>query len=183
MLNTSHAESLAPEDLVEVGYVSGAYGIRGWVRIKPYSADAQALLKVKDWWLDKPGLREVSVRQVKEHSGDVVVQFMGIEERNLAEALKGAVVSIERSRFPSLPKDEFYWVDLIGLDVENMQGESLGAVREMIDNGAHPILVVQGVVPEGAKPAPDVLIPFVEQFIGTVDLAGKKITVDWGIDY
>jgi 16S rRNA processing protein RimM len=173
-----------PDDLVLVGHVTGAFGIQGWVRIKPYSADADALLHAKTWWLDKPDLRDVDMMQAKTHGEDVVAQLMGVADRNAAEALKGTAVQIRRSHFPPLSNDEFYWVDLIGLTVENLQGESLGIVNDLMDNGAHPILRV--TVPEtpGADKAPqELLIPFVDQFVKTVDQAGKKITVDWGFDY
>jgi 16S rRNA processing protein RimM len=173
-----------PDDLVPVGYVSGAYGLDGWVRIKPYSADADALLNAKTWWLDKPDFHDVEMMQAKTHSGDVVARLMGVAGRDAAEALKGAAVQIPRSHFPALPKDEFYWVDLIGLAVENLQGEQLGLVTDLMDNGAHPILRVaasQAVEPE--KTPQELLIPFVDQFVKTVDQKAKKITVDWGLDY
>jgi len=172
-----------PEDLVLVGHVTGAYGIKGWVRIRPYSSDADAMLHAKTWWLDKPVLRDVDMMQAKMHGEDVVAQLMGVADRDAAEALKGAVVQVRRSHFPPLDDDEFYWVDLIGLAVENLQGEALGAVADLMDNGAHPILkVVSPVVAVGEKPK-EWLIPFVDQFVKTVDQAGKKITVDWGLDF
>ncbi len=176
-----------PEDLVLVGYISGAYGLNGWVRVRPYSADADALLNAKTWWLDKPEFRDVAMMQSKIHSGDVVAQLMGVAGRDAAEALKGAAIQIPRSHFPALSDNEFYWVDLIGLEVENLQGVHLGQVSDMMDNGAHPILRV--AVPqatdagEDVKAAPELLIPFVEQFVITVDRTAKKITVDWGLDY
>lgn len=177
-----------PDDLVLVGYISGAYGLNGWVRVRPYSADADALLNAKTWWLDKPEFRDVAMMQSKIHSGDVVAQLMGVAGREAAEALKGASVQIPRSHFPALSDNEFYWVDLIGLEVENLQGVRLGQVSDMMDNGAHPILrvaVPQAAETAGADPkaAQELLIPFVEQFIITVDRPAKKITVDWGLDY
>lgn len=173
-----------PDDLVLVGHVTGAYGIHGWVRIRPYSADADALLHAKTWWLDKPGLHDVDMMQAKIHGEDVVARLMGVADRNAAEALKGATVQIRRSDFPPLADDEFYWVDLIGLAVENLQGESLGTVIDLMDNGAHPILrVAASAVPDSEKKPQEWLIPFVDQFVKTVDQAAKKITVDWGLDY
>jgi 16S rRNA processing protein RimM len=173
-----------PDDLVLVGHVTGAFGIQGWVRIKPYSADADALLHAKTWWLDKPDLRDVDMMQAKTHGEDVVAQLMGVADRNAAEALKGTAVQIRRSHFPPLSNDEFYWVDLIGLTVENLQGESLGTVNDLMDNGAHPILrVTVPETPDADKAPQELLIPFVDQFVKTVDQAGKKITVDWGFDY
>ena len=179
-----------PEDLVLVGYVSGAYGLNGWIRIKPYASDADALLTAKTWWLDKPALHDVAMMQAKMHSGDVVAQLMGVMGREAAEALRGTAVHVSRAHFPALSDDEFYWVDLIGLTVENLQGEALGQVADMMDNGAHPILRVSrapaqasAATPVGTAPLAEILIPFVEQFVKTVDQASKKIVVDWGVDY
>lgn len=172
-----------------VGYITGAYGVQGWVRVKPHSADADALLGAKTWWLDKPGMRDVEVMQAKYHSGDVVARLMGVAGRDAAETLKGAVVHIARSRFPALSDDEFYWVDLIGLAVENLQGESLGVVSDLMDNGAHPILrIAPPAVPQDpeqadGKAAAEILIPYVDQFVKSVLLTEKKIVVDWGLDY
>ena len=171
-----------PADLTPVGYVSGAYGVAGMIRVTPYSQDADALLNVKTWWIDKPVLRPVAVRTSKMHGGDVVVQLAGVVGRDAAEALKGAAVSIPRSQFPTLPDDEFYWSDLIGLDVQNLQGEALGRVTDLMHNGAQSILRIAPVVAAGDA-APERLIPFVDRFVITVDLAGKKITADWGLDY
>jgi 16S rRNA processing protein RimM len=168
-----------PEDLVLVGHIAGAYGLQGWVRIRPYSSEADALLHAKTWWLDKPELHDVERMQVREHSGDIVAQLMGVADRDAAEALKGATVQVSRSHFPALDDNEFYWVDLIGMAVENPEGQALGTVKDMMDNGAHPILRVQ---PTGEN-AQEMLIPFVDQFVIKVDRDARKITADWGLDY
>ena len=173
-----------PDDLAQVGYVSGAYGVTGSIRVTPFSNDADALLNVKTWWLDKPSLHAVTPRHVKMHGGDVVTTLVDVAGRDAAEALKGAAVHISRSLFPECGTDEFYWSDLIGLDVENVQGEALGQVTDMMSNGAQSILRIRPVADATSEtPAPERLIPFVEQFVKTVDQAGKKITVDWGLDY
>ncbi|MES2300115.1 MAG: ribosome maturation factor RimM [Pseudomonadota bacterium] len=173
-----------PADLTPVGYVSGAYGVTGSIRVTPYSSDADALLNVKTWWVDKPALRSVCVRSTKMHGGDVVAQLVGVVGRDAAEALKGAAVQIARSAFPQLPDDEFYWSDLIGLDVVNLEGEALGQVTDMMHNGAQSILRITPVLDASAsEKAPERLIPFVEQFVKTVDAQARKITVDWGLDY
>ena len=171
-----------PDDLTQVGYVSGAYGVTGSIRVTPFSAEADALLNVKTWWLDKPSPHAFTVRTAKLHGGDVVTQLVGVVGGDASEALKGAAVSIPRSQFPELPADEFYWSDLIGLEVVNLQGEALGQVADMMDNGAQSILRIKPVADADAK-AEERLIPYVDQFVKTVDLAAKKITVDWGLDY
>ena len=169
-----------PDDLVLVAHVTGAYGITGWVRLRPYSDEASALLHAKTWWIDKPALHDVDVMQVRTQGEDVVASLMGVADRNAAEALKGATVQIRRSHFPPLQDNEFYWIDLIGHAVENLRGESLGQVVGLIDNGAHPILRVE--VPGGEKPQ-ELLIPFVDPFVTEVDQASKRIKVDWELDY
>lgn len=175
-----------PADLELVGYVSGAYGIHGWVRIRPYSPDADALLGVKTWWLDRPDVHDVDVIQAKLHGDDVVAQLVGVSGRDAAEALKGTAVQIPRSHFPPLANGEFYWVDLIGLDVNDLDGMPLGVVRDLMSNGAHTILRValpDTQTQDKDKPTRELLIPFVDQFVKTVDLQARKITADWGLDY
>lgn len=172
-----------PDDLVLVGHVIGAYGIQGWIRIKVYSADADALLHARTWWLDKPGLRDVDMLQARMQGDDVVAQLMGVVDRNAAEALKGASVQVRRSHFPPLANDEFYWVDLIGLTVENLRGEPLGVVGDLMDNGAHPILRVVAPPVPGTDRQKECLIPFVDRFVKTVDRTANRITVDWELDY
>lgn len=180
---TEHAASAVPADLAQVGHVSGAYGVLGAIRVTPYSDDADSLLKVKTWWLDKPSLRPVQVRTVRMHSGDVVATLADVKDRDAAEALKGAAVSIPRSEFPALPEDEYYWSDLIGMEVVNLQGETLGTVTDMMHNGAQSILRITSADPAPEGKAQERLVPFVDQFVKTVDLAAKKITLDWGLDY
>lgn len=168
-----------------VAHVSGAYGIAGWIRLKPYSSDAGALLSAKTWWLDLPSLHDVDVMQVRTQGEDVVAQVMGVADRNAAEALRGATVHIRRAHFPPLGDNEFYWVDLIGHAVLNLAGETLGEVAGLIDNGAHPILRVAVPAPaeQGKDKAQELLIPFVDRFVSKVDQAAKVITVDWEKDY
>jgi 16S rRNA processing protein RimM len=175
----------APDDLVQVGYVSGAFGIVGGLRVTPFSNDADALLSIKTWWLDKPALRPVTARGAKMHGGDVVVTLVGMRDRNDAEALKGAAVLVPRSEFPQLEADEYYWSDLIGLDTVNLEGAALGKVTDMMHNGAQSILRIAPPVNQDAPDAkvPERLVPFVDQFVKKVDLDGKLITLDWGLDY
>ncbi|SAL74479.1 16S rRNA-processing protein RimM [Caballeronia arvi] len=179
-----------PEDAVEVGYIADGYGLKGWVKIVPHANGKQggdALLTAKRWWLTK-GLECKSARcmQSKVHADTIVARLGGCDDRNAAEALKGHVVHIARSDFPKLDdKDEFYWVDLIGLDVENEAGVALGRVADLIDNGAHSILRIEypGTNKDGESVTGERLIPFVGVYVKTVDRAAKRIVVDWDADY
>jgi len=175
-----------PDDLIQVGHITGAYGLRGGVRVTPYSMDADALLSVKTWWIDKPSLRPVQTRNAKYHSGDVTAILVDVTDREAAEALKGATVQVSRSDFPELPENEYYWTDLIGLDTVNLQGEALGKVSDMMHNGAQSILRITPVPDPNTAPdakAPERLVPFVDQYVKTVDLQARLITLDWGLDY
>jgi 16S rRNA processing protein RimM len=145
------ANQSAPDDLVIVGYVSGAFGLQGWVKIRPYSTTADALLDAPSFWLESSAqaagassLSEYKRLSSKVHGEDVVARLDEVPDRTAAEALKGCVVKVSRQAFPALEQDEFYWVDLIGLSVQNLQGENLGVVRAMMDNGAQSILRVAG---------------------------------------
>lgn len=174
-----------PADLIQVGYVAGAYGLRGGIRVTPHSSDADALLSVKTWWLDKPSLRPVQVRLAKQHSGDVTATLVDVADRDTAEALKGATVQVSRADFPALPDDEYYWTDLIGMATVNLQGEVLGKVVDLMSNGPQSIL---RIVPPADAAAPDAkveerLVPFVDAFVKTVDVKAGLITLDWGLDY
>ena len=180
------SEAHSPDDLIQVGHITCAYGLRGGIRVSPYSMDADALLSVKTWWLDKPSLRPVQVRNAKSHSGDVTATLVDVTDRETAEALKGATVQVSRADFPELPEDEYYWTDLIGLDTVNLQGESLGKVTDMMHNGAQSILRITPEADPNAAPdakAPERLVPFVDQYVKTVDLQARLITLDWGLDY
>ena len=187
-------------ELVEVGRIADPYGVKGWINVIPFSGDPVALLKAKQWWVKKPVRQldkqpgqagaftygepvEYAVVQKKEHSDRVVAQFMGFEDRTVAEALKGAVVLLPRSAFPQTAEDEYYWVDLIGCTVTNRQSQALGVVAEVVDHGAHPILVI---TPDGTtnhKAEAEILVPFVAHFIDSVSLPDKQIQVDWEQDF
>ena len=183
-----------PDDAVEVGRIVDAWGVKGWFKVQAFAADPQALFSSRRWFLKAPegALRPAAaalpgllkIMQSREHAGVVVAQAQDVADRGAAEALRGARVFVARASFPTPDKDEFYWVDLIGLAVLNRAGESLGRVVGLLDTGAHSVL---RVLPEGADPgqgeAAERLIPFVAAYVDEVDQAGRRIVVDWGLDY
>ena len=177
-----------PADAVEVGAIVDAYGLKGWVKVAAH-ADAghggDALLSAKRWWLLKGHERKSAPSlQAKTHSDSIVAHLGGVADRDVALALRGTRVYISRSEFPALGADEFYWVDLLGLDVVNVAGVHLGKVADMIDNGAHSVLRIEYPDTDSGKPVTgERLIPFVGVFVKTVDQAAKQIIVDWETDY
>ncbi len=165
--------------MVIMGRVASAYGVQGWLKIQPYTAEPGNLADYRTWWLgdEKQGWRELDVLESALHGGKTVVaQVMGCHDRTTAEKYKGMLVAVPRDRLPHLEQDEYYWSDLIGLDVINEAGERLGVVDALQDTGANQVLCVRGANRE-------ILIPFIASAIKQVDLAGKVIRVDWQTDY
>jgi 16S rRNA processing protein RimM len=177
-----------PADAIEVGRIADAWGIKGWFKVLPHSADPQALFSSRRWFLQPPekgsraftGTVLLRVREAKEHSDSVVARADGVEDRTAAEALKGARIYVPRSSFPTADPGEYYWVDLIGLEVANREGIVLGTVKDLMATGPQTVLVIG--YEEGGKPQ-ERMIPFVSAFVDQVDLQARRITVDWQADY
>ena len=177
-----------PADAIEVGRIADAWGIKGWFKVLPYSADPEALFSSKRWFLlpTEKGVKtftgtvQIAVKEVKEHSDTVVACAHDVDDRNAAEALRGARIFIARASFPTAAQDEYYWVDLIGLSVVNRQEEELGVVRELLSTGPQTVLVLE--YQQDGK-TQERMIPFVSAYVDEVDLAAKRIRVDWLADY
>lgn len=189
--------SKLPADALEVGRILDAWGVKGWVKILPHSTDPEALFSAKSWFLQVPdakfrpgfnlfsGTVSLAVEEAKIHSGAVVAKFAGLDDRNLAEALRGVRIFLPRSSFPAVSTDEYYWADLIGLNVVNREGIELGCVRDLMTTGPHSVLCIEYTesAEDGTSPAAERMIPFVSAYVDSVDIAAKRITVDWQPDY
>ena len=189
--------SALPDDAIEVGRILDAWGVKGWLKILPHSTHPEALFSAKSWFLQAPeakfrpgfnafsGTVSIDVDEAKTHSDSVVARIAGMDDRNDAEALRGARIFLPRSSFPAASKDEYYWVDLIGLNVVNREGVALGVVRDLMVTGPHSVLCVEYAAPLEDKPdtVAERMIPFVSVYVDAVDLAEKRITVDWQPDY
>ena len=206
-----------PEDAVEVGRIVDAWGVKGGIKVMPFSSDPQALFCTKKWFLRPPeqaagalsrpsgktgaaaaapavskpsaatparltAPRFLQMTTVREQGDIIVGTAEGLDDRNDAEALKGARVFVSRSAFPTPEPDEYYWIDLIGLNVVNRQGEFLGQVADLMATGPHSVLRCVVPAAEG-QDAVERLIPFVSAYIDSVSLADKRIVADWGLDY
>jgi 16S rRNA processing protein RimM len=177
-----------PADAIEVGRIADAWGVKGWFKVLPYSADPEALFSSKCWFLLPSergakafdGAAKLSLKEAKNHSDSVVANAVAVDDRNAAEALRGCRIFISRSIFPAAAKDEYYWVDLIGLEVLNREGIHLGVVRELLSTGPQTVLVIEYI--QDDKPQ-ERMIPFVSVYIDDVSLAERRIRVDWQTDY
>ena len=177
-----------PPDAVEVGRIADAWGIKGWFKVLPYSATPEALFSSKQWYLlpaekgavNFSGTLKLRLKEAKDHSGGVVANAHAIDDRSAAESLRGARIFVPRSSFPTAALDEFYWVDLIGLDVVNREGVALGQVTELLSTAAQAVLVMKYQIGEAVL---ERMIPFVAVYVDAVDLVGRRISVDWQSDY
>lgn len=165
------------EDLVVMGFVRGAFGIKGWVKIHADTEYADSLFDYPTWWLGKNGSwKPYAFENGAVQPKALAAKLEGVDERDTAEALRGMQIAVPRSELPEAGEGEYYWNDLIGLAVVNQQGETLGTVETLLETGANDVLVVKGE--HGQR-----LIPFVDQYVLEVLLAEGRILVDWGLDY
>ena len=180
--------AVLPADAIEVGRIADAWGVKGWFKVISFSAQPEALFSSKRWFLlpaergvkTFDGVALLAIKEAKDHSDSVVASSHGVVDRSAAEALKGARIFVSRASFPSASTDEYYWVDLIGLDVVNRTDESMGSVRELLSTGAQTVLVMD-YLQDGKLQ--ERMIPFVSAFIDDVDLKARRIRVDWQLDY
>jgi 16S rRNA processing protein RimM len=177
-----------PADAIEVGRIADAWGIKGWFKVLPHSADPEALFSSKRWFLMPSergaktftGVAALAISEAKVHSDTVVAFAQDVTDRTAAEALRGARIFVSRAKFPASKKDEYYWVDLIGLNVVNREGVALGVVKELLSTGAQTVLVIDY---EQDGKAQERMIPFVSVYVDDVDLSARRILVDWQPDF
>ena len=155
-----------------MGRVTGSYGILGWVRVMPYGDDRAGLTDHATWWV---GGSEYRVEDAKVHGASVVAKLAGVDVREAALKLKGAEISVPREAFAAPAEGQYYFADLVGLDVVNASGVRLGQVAALSSNGAHDVMELNGDRQR--------LLPWIPQVVKKVDLAARRIDVDWEADW
>jgi 16S rRNA processing protein RimM len=169
--------------MIVLGKIIEPYGIGGWVRVHPFADDELAWSDLHQWCLSKDDTVDRDelwtprqVEKARVSNGKVLAKLAGADDRTAAEALKGWFVGVPREQLPQPETGEYYWTDLIGMRVVNLQGDVLGVVAELLSTGANDVLVVQQEKQER-------LIPFLDHVIKGVQLEEKTIQVDWGADW
>lgn len=157
-------------DKVCVGAIGGGFGVRGEVRLKSFCAVPEDIATYGEL-TSEDGTRRFTVKLTRPVNGGLGARLTGIETKEQADALKGLTLWADRAALPSLPDDEYYHADLIGLEVADPGGAPLGRVRAIYDHGAGDILEVTG--PSGL-----LLIPFTRAAVPTVDLTARRIVAD-----
>ena len=168
--------------MVIMGHIIGPFGVLGWIKVAPYTETIDGLLNYPTWWLraeDNQWL-ETTLTDGYINGSTLTVKLNQCVNRNEAIQLKGIQIAIPHNQLPCLPdngEDGYYWSDLIGATVTNLQGEALGKVTGLLETGANDVLRVQ------KSHEKERLIPFIDPVIMKIDLKLHQITVDWGIDY
>jgi len=164
------------ENLVEVGTLSGVYGVRGWLRVYSYTDPPENILSYGPWLVgDGPPVAH-EVLDGGTHGKGLIARLAGIDDRDAARRLVGAAIRVPRKRFAQAAEGEYYCSDLIGLQVRNHEGVALGKVLDVMETGANDVLVVQG---ERRR-----LVPFlVPDVVRSVDLEAGTMDVDWDADF
>lgn len=163
--------------MVIVGEMAGSYGVQGWVKVRSYTDPPGNILRYRPWILDRDGKSvEYQLIDGKRHTGGIIALLQGIASPEQARELRGARIRVDRDQFPPTEAGEYYWVDLIGLSVRNLQGRTLGTVSDIMATGANDVLIVQG--------DRERLLPFVQdRTVCDVDLQAGEILVDWNEEF
>ena len=159
-----------------LGRIAAPFGVKGWVRVRPFTVAAKNLLAYPDWWVGGgDNWQEYAVREAKAQGRSVLAWLQGCEDRDAAFRFRGKEIAVPRARLPEPRPNEYYWADLIGLNVVSQAGRDFGRVVRIIETGANDVLVVQG---ERER-----LIPFIADVIGDVDLKAGVMRVNWDADF
>ncbi len=169
---------MTENDFLNVGEVSGVFGVKGWIKVFSFTQPRENILTYPSWILKKGKTSKAFKLADGRRQGKLVVAALeGINDRDQAAELTGWKILITKDQLPEPETGEYYWVDLIGLKVINLDGQVLGTVDHLLETGANDVLVVKDNDKER-------LIPFVQpQTIVKVDLDDGSILVDWDADF
>jgi 16S rRNA processing protein RimM len=164
--------------MVIMGRIVAAQGLLGWVKVQAFTEHLDTLIDYDTWQMgnDTHPWREFKVLECKPHTKVLVARLEGVTDRTAAENCKGLLIAVPRSSLPKQGDDEYYWSDLIGMSVINLEGEQLGRVDNLLDMGANDILCVR-------SDRGEILIPFLSHVVQQVSLDERLIRVDWQADY
>ena len=166
-----------PHMWIEVGRVSGAYGVKGWLRVASYTAEPGAVLSYRPWRFRRAnGAVEIpTLLEARGHGKGFVVHLAGCDDRDCAEGWAGSAIEVPAEALPPLETGEYYWGQLVGLTVETVRGTPLGVVTRLMETGANDVLVVQG---ERER-----LLPYIADVVRRVDLDQRRLVVDWDPEF
>lgn len=178
MSNDKVDSRLKTEEKVLLGHISGLFGVKGWVKVYSHTRPRSKIVEYKNWYLNDDFNQTISVEDGRPHKGGVVAKLKGIDDRDAAVAVIGHEIWVDGNDLTPLPDDEYYWYQLIGLQVLDTEKKLLGTVKDLLETGANDVLMVRG----GGKA--EHLIPYIYgQVIQSIDLTNKCMVVDWDPDF
>ena len=165
------------DTLIPLGKISGVFGLQGWVKVCSDTDPREGIVRYRQWVLEQGAdQKTLRVEQGKRHGKGVIAKLDGIADRDAAESLVGSRIAVRRADLPQLADDEYYWSDLIGIQVETVAGVALGTVKSLFATGANDVIVVDG--------DRERLIPRIRgQVIKQIDLDQRRMEVDWDPDF
>jgi len=172
--------NLAPANKpIIIGKISGVFGVHGWVKIFSFTQPRDNILTYKPWLIrSKSDWQIMEIVKGRTQGKTLVVQIEGVDDRDKAHALIGCDIAINSEQLRALEENDFYWRDLIGLDVQEVNSGLIGNVQSIMATGANDVLVVVGKDDAGKKR--EILIPYLfDDVIKKIDLDKNRILVDW----
>jgi len=159
-----------------LGKINGLFGVQGWVKIFSHTQPRKNILSYQPWYIQVNGQwQTLDIVKGREQGKTIVAQLKDINDREQAQHMIGIDVYILKSQLPKLNKGEYYWEDLIGLQVVNQKDIALGSVENLVDTGSNNVLVIKG--------EKEHWVPFIKPFLISVELDKKLIVVDWDEDF
>ncbi len=196
-----------PDRWVVVGRLGGPFGVKGWNKLSSYTDPPENLFDYQPWRLSgsrvEPGrvqrrteasksasadLTPRRIEQFRRHQGRWVVKLSGVDDRDAAALLAGRDIFADSSNFAEPPRDQYYWRDLVGMAVVNVEGQTLGEVASLLETPRNDVLVIesqsrQSPDPQNPEQREETLIPFIDQYVQDVDSTARVIRVDWQADW
>ncbi|WAJ71237.1 ribosome maturation factor RimM [Catenovulum adriaticum] len=173
-----------PENNIVVGRLGAVYGIKGWLKVSSFTDEPESIFSYSPWSVGRDKLwQEVNIVEWRRHNKGLIVKLENVDVREKAQLLTGMDICVSPEQFPDLSEDEYYWRDLVGLSVVNLNGYNMGVVKSLLETGSNDVLVVKGNTND-AFSISERLIPLIEdQVIKSIDTDTKLITVDWEADF
>jgi 16S rRNA processing protein RimM len=174
----------ATEEKIILGRLGAVYGIKGWLKVQAFTDYAESIFDYDTWLIGREkSWQNIEIVEWRRHNKGLIVKFAGIDVREKAQLLTGMEIAVLESQLPDLAEDEYYWRELVGMQVVNKAGYNMGLVKSLMETGSNDVLVVKANAND-AFGKTERLIPFIEsEMILNVDKNDKVITVDWDADF
>jgi len=173
------------DDYILLGEISGVSGLKGWVKVFSHTSPRLQITEYKQWFLQKKGTDQwqtVKLTGGKVQGKNIIASLEGVQYRDQAEALIGSTIAVSSDQLEKLSEGEYYWKDLIGLNVENTEGVKLGKIDWLFNTGSNDVITVIGKDEDGEKK--EHLIPYIiDDYVTSVSLDDSLMVVNWDPDF